>query len=152
MSTLILFIAAMGVAATVTVTLVGSVGDIGEAIDQRSVDVAGDINTEVSIISDTGSDPVEGSQFVLYVKNTGSENLVARADTIDVFANGQFVVEDKIDVTVLSGGVDDWRSGDVVEMRIGWDTGTDSYAVDEGEVRVQVVVGSADDTATFQTG
>lgn len=58
-STLVIFIAAVSVAAGVSGVLVDTVGGIADSVDQKGVDVANQIDTDVEIITDLGSDATE---------------------------------------------------------------------------------------------
>ena len=81
-SELIMFIAAVTVAAGVATTLTLNVADISHSLDQQSLDFAADIDTDIVIISDAGSvdSMYDGSSTVtLLVKNTGERTL--QADT-----------------------------------------------------------------------
>lgn len=117
-STLVLFIAAMLVAAGVAGTLVTNVNDISNSIDTHSDDVTDRIDTDVEIISDSGSDAIydaENETVSVLVKNTGDRTLDSNGVGIDVLVNGQYVDEDDLAVTVHD---DAWRSGAVAELEI----------------------------------
>lgn len=132
-SSMILFIAAMLIAASVAGTLVTSVSDVSGSIDTRSADAAKKIDTEIDVISDPGSDAVyDGSNTVtLLVKNTGSESLPADASAPDVLVDGQYVTASDRTLTVLGGG--DWRPEDVARLEL-------TTSLSPGEHRVVVVV------------
>ncbi len=132
---MILFIAAMLVAASVAGTLVTSVGDVSGSIDARSADAAETIDTEVDVISDPGSDAVydESSTTVtLLVKNTGNGRLPTDAAKPDVLVDGQYVGASDRTLTVLGGG-SEWLSGDVVRLELNVD-------LDPGEHRIVVII------------
>ncbi|MFD1644115.1 flagellar protein G [Haloarchaeobius litoreus] len=133
-SSMILFIAAMLVAASVAGTLVTSVGDVSGSIDARSADAAQTIDTEIDVISDPGSDAVydESSTTVtLLVKNTGNGRLSADPSKPDVLVDGQYITASDRSLTVVSGS--EWRSGDVVRLELNVD-------LDPGEHRVVVII------------
>ena len=136
-SSLILFIAAMLVAAAVAGTLVASVTDISDSIDVHSGDVRDQIDTDIEIISDAGSDVVddETGNVTLYVKNTGERTLSTDPGAHDVLVNGEYMT-DGVSIDVVSDDPS-WRSGAVVALEIEYDFDD----TDRTEHRVVVDVG-----------
>ena len=122
-STLILFIAAMLVAAGVAGTLVTNVNGISNSIDTYSGDVRDQIDTDIEIISDPGSDAVynetEGNVTIL-VKNTGEKSLAVDGSDLDVLIDGQYVSNSEFSLAVRDGanGSTTWRGGAVAELEI----------------------------------
>ena len=117
MSSLILFIAAMLIAAGVAGTLVTNVNDISSSIDTHSGDVREKIDTDIEIISDPGSDQRIDDQIItLYVKNTGEGSLSSEPGGFDVLVNGRYISSADLSISILDG--DSWRSGGVVELEI----------------------------------
>ncbi|WP_435194301.1 flagellar protein G [Natronomonas sp. EA1] len=142
-STLVIFIAAVGIAVTVSGTMVESVTDISDSIDQRSVDVAKSIDTDVEVISDAGSDAVSnGTHVTLLVKNTGEGTLPASAEDLDLLLDGQYVAPSDVTVTVIGGG--DWREGAVVRVEIARSLGA-------GEHRAVVIINGEREVFRFYT-
>lgn len=142
-STLVIFIAAVGIAVTVSGAMVESVSDISESIDQRSVDVAKSIDTDVEIISDAGSDAVSnGTHVTLLVKNTGEGTLPAEAEELDLLLDGQYVDPASVSVSVIGGG--DWREGNVTRVVI-------ERSLDAGEHRAVVIVNGDREVFRFYT-
>lgn len=130
-SSLILFIAALLVAAGVAGVLVASVSDISSSIDQFGSDVSDDIDTDIEIISDPGSDAVyneSGDSVVLLIKNTGDRTLPADGTGLDVLVNGSYVRQDELSVTLLDDETA-WRSGVVAEVVIDRSLSTDEHRV-----------------------
>lgn len=123
-SALILFIAAMLVAAGVAGTLVTNVNDISNSIDTYSGDVRDQIDTDIEIISDPGSDAIyndtDGNETVsILVKNTGQKTLASDGSDIDVLVDGSYVSRNSLSLEILDGdGSATWRSGDVAELEI----------------------------------
>ena len=119
-STLILFIAAMLVAAGVAGVLVTNVNDITNSIDTHSTDVREKIDTDVEIISDPGSNAVydtEGNETItLLIKNTGDRTLDSDGNGIDVLVNGEYVSDEDWKLEVVSG--ETWRTGEVAQLEI----------------------------------
>jgi len=145
-SHLIIFIASLMVAATVAGALVTGVDRISNSVDDRSVDTSRDIRTDVSIISDAGSDAVyndtSGTVTVL-VKNTGTRNLEATTDQVEVLLDGAYVGEHEFTVTSLDGGEFEWRTGSVIRVAI-------DRSLDGGDHRVQLSVGGDEEVLEFR--
>jgi len=142
-SSLILFIAAMLIAASVAGTMVTNVAQVSDAIDSRSVNAEQRIDTEVEVISDPGSSAVydDGSTTVsVLVKNTGSNTLPAEPGKVDVLVDGEYVQSSSQDFTVLEGSK--WRSGTVVRLEI-------DRSLSGGEHRVVLVVNGDREVFTF---
>ncbi|MFC7079996.1 CARDB domain-containing protein [Halorussus caseinilyticus] len=102
-SHLILFIASLIIAASVAGTFTQGVQRLSSALGDRSIDVSGDIRTDISIISDPGSGAVYNeseNNVTVLVKNTGSRSLPAESDRIDVLIDGQY--QATATVTVLT--------------------------------------------------
>jgi len=144
-SELVLFIAALTVAAGVATTLTTNVMHISNAVSERGGDVANKIQTEVQIINDPGS---AGSIYnsstgnvTLLVKNTGDRPLDARPGQFDVLIDGQYRVP--ANVTVL-GSASTWRPGEVVAVTI-----TDSLSA--GPHRAVVYVDDDKEVLRFRT-
>ncbi|QLK27537.1 flagellar protein G [Natrinema zhouii] len=143
-STLILFIAAMLVAAGVAGTLITNVNELSNSVDTQSSDVTDKIDTDIEIISDPGSDAVYDSNaenVTLLVKNTGRETLAADSSAIDVLIDGSYVSNDEFTITVTDDGP--WRSGSVAELEI-----DRSLATGE-EHRISVTVNGAEEVFEF---
>ncbi len=147
-STLVLFIAAMLVAAGVAGTLVTNVNDISGSIETQSGDVREKIDTDIEIISDPGSDAVydgEGNVSIL-VKNTGDRTLSGDGSDLDVLINGEYRTNGEFSTELHGGDADSsaWRSGEVLEIRL------DGADLDSGtEHRIAVLTNGDDETFEF---
>jgi flagellar protein FlaG len=142
-SHLILFIASLLIAASVAGTFTQGVQRLSSALGDRSLDVAQDVRTDVEIISDSGSDAIYDDStdtVTLLVKNTGSLDLPADSDQIEVLVDGRYQVD--VTVTVLDGEA--WRVGNVVELEI-------SETLDAGDHRVTVIVNNDEEVLEFRT-
>ena len=141
-STLIIFIASILVAASVAGTMTTGVSQLGDALDDRSLDVANEIRTDIDIISDPGSDAVyndSGNENItLHVKNTGSRTLSTDADTIDVIVDGEYATAAS---TRVVSGDQSWSEGAVLEVTV-------DKQLETGPHRVVVIVN--DDRETFE--
>lgn len=144
-STLVIFIAAVSIAAAVSGVMVTTVGDIANSVDERGGDVAADLDTDIEIISDSSSDAVYDDtrdEVTVLVKNTGRRTLAAQSSVLEVLVDGRYVSPSSYNASVLGG--DTWRAGDVARVVV-----NESLAADDH--RVTVVVGSERETFRFQT-
>jgi len=143
MSSLILFIAAMVIAASVAGTMVTNVAQVSDAIDARSVDAEKRIDTEIEVISDPGSSAVyddSNATISLLVKNTGSNTLPAEPGKVDVIVDGEYVSSSAQTFFVLDGT--SWRPGSVVRLEL-------DRSLNAGEHRVVLVVNGDREVFTF---
>jgi flagellar protein FlaG len=141
-SELVIFIAAISVAAGVSGALVTTVGGITDSLDDRGASVSAAIETDVEIISDPGSGALYDAGTVrLLVKNTGERPLPADATGIEVLVDGRYVSPSDYDVAVLGG--DAWRGGAVVRITV-------SRPLSSGPHRATVVVDSERETIRFR--
>ncbi|WP_440763270.1 flagellar protein G [Natronorubrum sp. DTA7] len=148
-SSLILFIAAMLVAAAVAGTLVTTVTDVSGSIDTHSDGVKEQIDTDIEIISDPGSEAVydgddTGGTVSVLVKNTGTTTLASEGSGLDVLVNGEYVT-DEVPPTILDDEATSWRRGVVVELEIAVEDGLASGE----EHRVTVIVNGQTETLEF---
>jgi flagellar protein FlaG len=146
-STLIIFIAAVSVAAAVSGVMVSTVGDVAGSLDDRGADVAADIDTDVEIISDPGSGAVyddSNATVTVLVKNTGRRVLPADGTGIEVLINGQYIPPSAYSVTVLGEADDAWRDGAVVRVVV-------DRSVSTGDHRVTVIVDDEREVLRFRT-
>lgn len=142
-SSLILFIAAMIIAASVAGTMVTNVAQVSDAIDSRSVNAEERIDTEIEVISDPGSSAIydDGNSTIsILVKNTGSNTLAAEPGKLDVLVDGQYVTSSSQQIFVLDGT--HWRPGTVVRLEI-------DRSLSPGEHRVVLVVNGDREEFTF---
>jgi flagellar protein FlaG len=149
-STLIIFIAAVSIAAGVSGVMVSTVGDISTSLEDRGAAVTQSIDTEIEIISDPGSDAIvrdyEGdsdgdTELVVLVKNTGDRTIPTTGSAIEVLVNGRYVSPGEYSVEVVGGGA--WTDGDVVRIVI-------DRALAAGDHRATVIVGSDHETLRFR--
>ena len=144
-SELILFIAAVSVAAAVSGVMVTTVGGISDSLDERGADVATDIDTDVEIISDPGSGAVydaDSSEVRLLVKNTGRRTIATEGTAVELLLDGQYVRPSGYTVTVIDGG--SWHEGEVARIVV-------DESIASGDHRVTVVVESERETLRFRT-
>lgn len=141
-SHLILFIASMLVAASVSGVFINGIERLSGAVGDQSIDVSSDIRTDVEIISDQTAGNIyneEQEQITVYIKNTGTRRLPPSADAMDVLVDGTYQTD--VSVTVLDGS--DWDVGNVVEARI-------NTTLSTGDHRVLVIVNGDRETLEFK--
>jgi flagellar protein FlaG len=137
-SSLVIFIAALSIAAGVSGVMVDSVQDISQSISTHGEAVETQLDTDITIISDAGSGAIyDGTNETVsvLVKNTGERRLPAESDHIDALFDGQYVSSTEFSVTVVSNADGLWRATDVVRIELQLDGPLDS-----GEHRVVVIV------------
>lgn len=139
-SHLIIFIAAMLVAASVAGLLTNTVDDISNAIEEQGFSTSDEIRSDITIINDPGAGVYDGETLTLYVKNTGSTELSTSSDNIDVFVNGVFTSIGDDDIEVLPDEEEStvWGRNDVVRITVNVD-------ISDGDNRVKIVAGGAED-------
>lgn len=141
-SHLILFIASMIIAAGVAGTFTTTVSDISAAIEDQSLDVSRDVRTDVEIISDAGSQVYNSTtgNVTLHVKNTGSRDLTADSEFVEVLVDGEY--RTAVTVTVLDGST--WSEHNVakVEVSVG--------SLDAGDHRVKLIVNDDEEVFRFR--
>ena len=129
-SHLILFIASMIVAASVSGVLIDGVQRLSMAVDDQSVDVSRNIRTDVEVISDPAAGNVYAeNSTTLLVKNTGSRRLAATPGQLDVLVDGEY--RTNVTVDVVDG--ETWDVGNVAKVVI-------DGPLDSGDHRVLLVV------------
>lgn len=138
-STLIIFIAAIGVAAAVSGTMVETVTDISDSFDEQGADVERQIDTDIEIISDSGSGAVyDGTNVTVLVKNTGARTVTT--EEMDVLLDGRYVAAADYETTVVGGGA--WVEDAVVRLEM-------TASLDAGDHRVLVVVNGQREVLRF---
>ncbi|WP_327052574.1 flagellar protein G [Halomicrococcus gelatinilyticus] len=144
-SHLILFIASLIIAASVAGTFMSGVERLSGALGDRSIDVSGDIETDVEIISDPGSGAVYNSSgndnVTVLVKNTGSTDLQATKDQIEVLLDGKY--QSDVSMKVVDGPA--WSVGNVARVNIS--TG----GISDGDHRVKLTVNGDEEVLEFRT-
>lgn len=139
-STLIIFIAAIGVAAAVSGTMVETVTDISDSFDEQGADVERQIDTDIEIISDSGSGAVyDGTNVTVLVKNTGARTVAT--EEMDVLLDGRYVAGADYEATVVGGG-GAWVEDAVVRLEM-------TASLDAGDHRVLVVVNGQREVLRF---
>jgi len=116
-SHVILFIAAVAVAAMVATTATGVADDVSHALRDTGADAGDRLDTDFAIISDSGSDAIYDdttTTVTLLVKNTGSSVLPTDPKLVDTLVDGKLYEESNI--TVVDG--DYWRPGNVARITI----------------------------------
>ncbi|SHH10392.1 flagellar protein G [Halobaculum gomorrense] len=142
---LILFIAAIVIAASVAGTLTSEVDRVSDAISAKSLDVSAEIRADAEIVSDPGA-PVynrSGDENVtIHVRNTGVSDLPAESGTFDVLLDGEYQTD--LTVSVVDGG-DTWHRGDVVKLEFA------APDLPAGDHRLKLVVRGDEEVFRFRT-
>ena len=145
-SHLVIFIASIVVAAGVAGTLVTEVDRVSTSITDQSEGVEERIDTDIEVISDTGSPEsiydAGANELTLYVKNTGTTELQPDSNAIDVLIEGSFTSPESV-ARADGSGTDRWPPGTVVEVTV---AGVDI----SGETRVTVAVRDNEDAIRFR--
>lgn len=140
-SELILFIAAISVAAAVSGVLIGTVSEISASVSQNGDQLQTSLETDTEIISDPESNAVtNGTHVVVLVKNTGSTDL--SPEQTDVLLNGEIVLPENVTTDVVDGGPsDEWSTDRVLRVTL-------ARSPDTGTNRVVTIIN--DDTSSFE--
>lgn len=139
-SELVIFIAAVSVAAAVSGVMVTTVGGIAGSLDERGGDIAADIATDIEIISDPTTDAVYDAptdRIRLLVKNTGQRAIATTDSGLEVLVDGRYVPADAYDLTVLNA--DTWQDGAVARLLV-------NETLAPGDHRVTVIVNQQRET------
>lgn len=143
-SSMIIFIAAITVAAGVGGLVVVTVDGIGQSIEDESDKVNKDLLSDITIISDSESDAIiEDDNITVLVKNTGLRTLTNDTNHIDVVVNGEFIPSDDLSVSFADPNDSTWAEGVVIELTI------NEPPQDDSDNRVQVIVEGAETTFNF---
>lgn len=111
-SSLVLFIAVIAIAGLAAAGLSQAIGSIAVEVDQRGDSLADAIGTDLAIVNDPDNVPYDGSTLTIYVKNTGTETLVA--EDLTILVDGQYETFDERYLD--SEGR--WPSGTVLEANV----------------------------------
>ena len=144
-SELIIFIAAVSIAAAVAGVMVTTVGGISDSLDERGADIASDIATDIEIISDPASSAVydaSNSEVRVLVKNTGRRTVEAEVSSVEVLVDGRYMPSSEYTITVLDGST--WHDGEVARIVV-------NESLTGGDHRVTVIVESERETLRFRT-
>jgi flagellar protein FlaG len=146
-SSLILFIASLVVAAGVAGTLTTGVQRVSSSIDEGSLDTAQQIRTDVEIINDPSRNYDDTTDLTLYIKNTGTQGILNKPESFSIIANGDFVPNSDITVSdANNNGIEAFREGDVAEIVI------PAGYIDSGDNRIFLTVNSDEEVLQFNTG
>lgn len=142
---LVLFIAAVIVAASLAGTVTQGATRLGSALGAQSRQQADAIDAEVEIVSDAGSPASvydhDTDTLTLYVKNVGGGTLPADPDLVSVLVNGEYRTD--VETTVLDGEA--WAEGNLLRVRV------DVPLRPLADTRVVVTPTGARDTFRFRT-
>ncbi|MDY7083376.1 MAG: flagellar protein G [Halobacteria archaeon] len=115
LSHLIMFIASILVALSVSGILIGQVLDLSQSSRDSAESFSQDLNDDIRIINDPANVPYNGTHLTLYVKNTGSSSIPVDEQIFNVLIDGSF--ESKISVSLVQGS-GSWSPGEVVKIEV----------------------------------
>ena len=142
---LILFIAAIVVAASVAGTLTSEVDRVSDAISAKSLDVADEIRADAEVVSDSGSRVYNRSgaeNVTVHVRNTGASDLPADSGAVDVLLDGEY--RTGVTVTAVDGDAT-WDRGDVVRIEFS------APGLQAGDHRLKLVVRGDEEVFQFRS-
>lgn len=140
-STLILFIAGILVAASVSGVLISTVTDISNSLDQQGTRVAENIRTDVDIVSPSDDDVYQNGNVIIYIKNTGSRTLSSDPKTVDVLLDARYQTNVTFEYFDNSS---EWRPGEVIELTIAPET------LSQGDHHVTVILDGTKEEYIFR--
>ncbi|MCX2818425.1 flagellar protein G [Haladaptatus sp. F3-133] len=143
-SHMVIFIASIGVAVGVAGALVTTVNDVSSAVTSQGQGLSETVRTDISVISDPGRGIVyEDGNVTLLVKNTGSGDLRASEENINVVVDGKYA--GNITVNVVSTSLDVWAEGEVIRLT------AEGTSLDSGDHRAVVTVNGNKEVFKFRT-
>lgn len=128
-SSLIMFIAAVGIAGLVAAGLTQALGDVALEVDDRGETLADAIGTDLAIVNDPENVPydTEGNNVLtIYVKNTGSRTL--SSSDLMLLVDGQ---HETFDERFLDGSAP-WSPGTILEANV-------TVSLTDGDHRVRAL-------------
>jgi flagellar protein FlaG len=142
---LVLFIAAILIAAALAGTATQSASRIGNAVEEQS-DVDSDHTaTELRIVSDPGSPAAvydaANETLTVYVKNTGDTTIPSSASAVTILVDGA----QQTDTTTTVLDADQWRPGTLLRVR------ANVSLPSNHQTRVVVDINGGRDLFTFTT-
>jgi len=145
-SHLIIFIASLVVAAGVAGTLTTGVERVSNAVEDGSLDVSQQVRTDIDIVSDPANPTIDGTtgNLTVHVRNTGSQAIFIRPDSVDMVLNGQFVTNSDFTITDANGAKTVARTGDVMAIEI------DDSLVQTGDNRLYLTINSDEEVYEFR--
>ncbi|RJX42215.1 flagellar protein G [Halonotius aquaticus] len=145
-SHLIIFIASLVVAAGVAGTLTTGVERVSNAVEDGSLDVSQQVRTDIDIVSDPANPTIDTTtgNLTVHVRNTGSQAIFIRPDSVDMVLNGQFVTNSDFTITDANGAKTVARTGDVMAIEI------DDSLVQTGDNRLYLTINSDEEVYEFR--
>lgn len=142
---LVLFIAAVLVAAVLAGTATQSATNIGNAIEEDTQAQADQTDTEIRVVSDPESPNAVYNHttgtLTLLVKNTGGSTIPSQPSSVTVLVNGSY----QNDTTTTVLGETEWRPGALLRVEVTVSLQPDS------QTRVVVTPSGARDVFIFTT-
>ena len=145
-SQLIIFIAAILIAASVAGTLVMSADDITGIVSTQSDSLSDELQSEIKIISDPQSGAIyddNSGEFTLLVKNLGGKDHPLSDHQLMVQINGELIHPDELEIEIIGSENEIWRSTQVLQV-------TGPIDLDEGDHRAKISLRGAEDMIGFR--
>ncbi|WGI17594.1 hypothetical protein [Methanonatronarchaeum sp. AMET-Sl] len=140
-SELIIFIAAILIAASVAGVITTEVYFATDSFRESATNLDEQIRGDITIINDPTMIPNNDNTLEIYVKNTGASNLPDNPEYINILIDGAHYTN--VDVDII--GSDVWRPGNTAQL----DVNIDSDEFSSGDdVRILVYVESLQDEIT----
>lgn len=143
---LIMFIASLVVAASVAGTITMQTAQYSESIEIEGDRTADQIETEFTIISDSGSPEAiydeDAGELTILAKNIGSQDI--RDTDITLVIDGGYAPPNSYEVDNVDSNTPEWSPAEVIEI-----THTDPPNLD-GDVQVTLTVDDTTDTIKFR--
>lgn len=137
-SSLVLFVAAIAIAALAAAVMAHVVSSMANELRQRGDDMADTMGTDIEIVNDPQNVPWDGTNLTIYVKNVGTTPL--KEGELLILVDGEHA---SYTVSLLDGA-ESWRPGDVAEYTV--DPATDP----SGDTRVSVTYEVVSDDLSFR--
>lgn len=137
-SQLIIFIASILIAASVSGLLITQTLTIGDASRASAQHLAQEMRDDITIINDPADVPYDATSgnLTLYVKNTGSSSMPPDAALFEVLIDGTMHTDLEVE---LVQGTGSWGPGEVVEVTV------KNVDLSTGDHTVKVVARSVSD-------
>ncbi|MFC7043212.1 flagellar protein G [Halonotius sp. GCM10025705] len=119
---------------------------VSNAVEDGSLDVSQQVRTDIDIVSDPANPTIDGTtgNLTVHVRNTGSQAIFIRPDSVDMVLNGQFVPNSDFTITDANGAKTVARTGDVMAIEI------DNSLVQTGDNRLYLTINSDEEVYEFR--
>ena len=98
----VFFIASVVVAGAVSGVIIGVIQGVTTSFQDRGERVSENLDIEFKIINDPNNIPIEGTNYLFYLKNIGERKIPTTNDTFTVFIDGDLVPKDNFNFSDTS--------------------------------------------------